>query len=100
MHLNSFKADLQAKKEVRLWKLDEAISYDNARKALLNAVKGAKIKIKVQNGPFGLHSFHVGAPTAAANTGQVGTARLRRQLKELEELMKQKKQKKFAKKKE
>ena len=48
MHLNSFKADLQAKKEVRLWKLDEAISYDNARKALLNTVKGAKIKIKVQ----------------------------------------------------
>ena len=54
----------------------------------------------MQNGPFGLHSFHVGAPTAAANTGQVGTARLRRQLKELEELMKQKKQKKFAEKKE
>ena len=53
----SFKADLQGKKEMRLWKLDEAISYDNARKALLNAVKCAKIKIKVQNGPFGLHGF-------------------------------------------
>ena len=42
---------------MKIWKLDEAISYDNARKALLNAVKGAKIKIKVQNSPFGLHSF-------------------------------------------
>ena len=72
----SFKADLQAKKEVRLWKLDEPISYDNARKALLNAVKGAKIKIKVQNGPFGLHSFRVGALTAAANTGQFSNLQL------------------------
>ena len=72
----SFKADLQSKKEVRLWKLDEAISYDNARKALLNAVKGAKIKIKVQNGPFGLHSFRVGALTAAANTGQFSNLQL------------------------
>jgi hypothetical protein len=66
----SFKADLQSKKVVRLWKLNEAISYDNARKALLSAVKAAKIKIKVQNRVFGLHSFRVGAPTAAANTGQ------------------------------
>ena len=61
---------------VRLWKLDEAISYDNARKALLNAVKGAKIKIKVQNGAFGLHSFRVGALTAAANTGQFSNLQL------------------------
>ena len=61
---------------VRLWKLDEAISYDNARKALLNAVKGAKIKIKGQNGAFGLHSFRVGALTAAANTGQFSNLQL------------------------
>ena len=66
----SFKADLQAKKVVRLWKLDKAISYDSTRKALLNAVKAAKIKIKTQDGVFGLHSFRVGALTAAANTGQ------------------------------
>ena len=65
----SFKADLQSKKVVRLWKLDKAISYDNARKALLKAVKAAKIKIKVQNGVFGLHSFRVGALTAAVSTG-------------------------------
>ena len=61
---------------MRLWKLDEAISYDNARRALLNAVKDARIKIKVQNGPFGLHSFRVGALTAAANTGQFSNLQL------------------------
>ena len=72
----SFKAELQGKKEMRLWKLDEAISYDNARRALLNAVKDARIKIKVQNGPFGLHSFRVGALTAAANTGQFSNLQL------------------------
>ena len=59
-----------------LWKLDEPISYDNARKALLDAVKAAKIKIKVQNGVFGLHSFRVGALTAAANTGQFSNMQL------------------------
>ena len=72
----SFKADLQAKKVVRLWKLNEAISYNNARKALLSAVKAAKRKIKVQNGVFGLHSFRVGALTAAANTGQFSNMQL------------------------
>ena len=65
----SLKADLQSKKVVRLWKLDKAISYDSTRKALLNVVKAAKIKIKMQDGVFGLHSFRVGALTAAANTG-------------------------------
>ena len=54
---------------MRLWKLDEPIAYDNARRALLDAVKAADIKIKGQNGPFGLHSFRVGALTAAASTG-------------------------------
>jgi hypothetical protein len=66
----SLKADLQSKKVVRLWKLDKAISYDSTRKALLNVVKAAKIKIKMQDGVFGLHSFRVGALTAAANSGQ------------------------------
>ena len=61
---------------MKIWKLDEAISYDNARNALLNAVKDAKIKIKGQNGPFGLHSFRVGALTAAANTGQFSNLQL------------------------
>ena len=61
---------------MKIWKLDEAISYDNARNALLNAVKDAKIKIKGQNGPFGLHSFRVGALTAAANTGQFSNIQL------------------------
>ena len=65
----SLKADLQSKKVGRLWKLDKAISYDSTRKALLNVVKAAKIKIKMQDGVFGLHSFRVGALTAAANTG-------------------------------
>ena len=65
----SLKADVQSKKVVRLWKLDKAISYDSTRKALLNVVKAAKIKIKMQDGVFGLHSFRVGALTAAANTG-------------------------------
>jgi hypothetical protein len=61
---------------MRFWKLDEAISYDNARRALLNAVKEAKIKIKVQDGPFGLHSFRVGALTAAANSGHFSNFQL------------------------
>ena len=61
---------------MKIWKLDEAISYDNARNALLNAVKDAKIKIQGQNGPFGLHSFRVGALTAAANTGQFSNIQL------------------------
>ena len=61
---------------MRLWKLDEAISYDNARRALLNAVKDAKIKIQVQDGPFGLHSFRVGALTAAANSGHFSNLQL------------------------
>ena len=61
---------------MKLWKLDEPISYDNARSALLNAVKDARIKIKGQNGPFGLHSFRVGALTAAANTGQFSNIQL------------------------
>ena len=43
---------------------------------MLNAVKDAKIKIKGQNGPFGLHSFRVGALTAAANTGQFSNIQL------------------------
>ena len=54
---------------MRLWKLDKAIMYDRTRKALLDVVKAAKIKIKNQDGVFGLHSFRVGALTAAANTG-------------------------------
>ena len=43
---------------------------------MLNAVKDARIKIKGQNGPFGLHSFRVGALTAAANTGQFSNIQL------------------------
>ena len=43
---------------------------------MLNAVKDARIKIKGQNGPFGLHSFRVGALTAAANTGQFSNMQL------------------------
>ena len=42
----------------------------------MNAVKDARIKIKVQNGPFGLHSFRVGALTAAANSGQFSNLQL------------------------
>ena len=72
----SLKTELRGKKERKCWKLDEAVSYDNARCALLNAVKETKIKIKGQNGPFGLHSFRVGALTAAANTGQFSNIQL------------------------
>ena len=72
----SLKTELRGKKERKCWKLDEAISYDNARCALLNAVKDARLKIKGQNGPFGLHSFRVGALTAAANTGQFSNIQL------------------------
>ena len=45
------------------------ITYSTARRTLLAAVKAADIKIKTQNGPLGLHSFRVGALTAAVNTG-------------------------------
>ena len=65
----SFKTDQRGCKVVRLWKLDEPITYSCARRALLDAVKAANIKIKKQNGPFGLHSFRVGALTAAVSTG-------------------------------
>jgi hypothetical protein len=72
----SFMAVLQAKTVVRLGKLYKAISYERARKELLSAVKAAKIKIKGQDGVFGLHSFRVGALTAAANTGQFSPMQL------------------------
>ena len=65
----SFKADRPGCKVLRLWKLDVPITYSCARKTLLAAVKAADIKIKKQNGPLGLHSFRVGALTAAVNTG-------------------------------
>ena len=46
------------------------ISYSTARRTLLDAVKAAGIKIKTQNGPLGLHSFRVGALTAAVGSGR------------------------------
>ena len=73
---SSLKATMEGKKVVGLWKLDKAISYDSARKALLDVVKAAKIKIKNQDGVFGLHSFRVGALTAAANTGMFSNMQL------------------------
>ena len=72
----SFKPIVKGKKGVGVRKLDKAITYDNARKSLLEVVKAAKIKIKNQVGVFGLHSFPVGALTAAANTGKFSNMQL------------------------
>ena len=72
----SFKPIVKGKKAVEVRLLDKAITYDNARKSLLEAVKAAKIKIKNQDGVFGLHSFRVGALTAAANTGKFSSMQL------------------------
>ena len=60
----------------RLWKLAVPISYSTARRTLLDAVKAAGIKIKTQNGPLGLHSFRVGALTAAVGTGRFSNIQL------------------------
>ena len=59
-----------------LWKLDVPFSYCTARRTLLEAVKASGIKIKSQNGPLGLHSFRVGALTAAAGSGRFSSIQL------------------------
>ena len=66
----SFCTIVKEKKAFVVRLLDKPISYDNARRCLLEAVKAAKIKIQNQEGVFGLHSFRVGALTAAANSGK------------------------------
>ena len=66
----SFCTIVKEKKAFGVRLLDKPISYDNARRCLLEAVKAAKIKIQNQEGVFGLHSFRVGALTAAANSGK------------------------------
>ena len=52
------------------------LSYGTARRTLLEAVKASGIKIKSQNGPLGLHSFRVGALTAAAGSGRFSSIQL------------------------
>ena len=59
-----------------LWKLDVPIPYSTARRTLLAAVKATDIRIKSQNGPLGLHSFRVGALTAAVNSGRFSNVQL------------------------
>ena len=66
----------KGKKVLGVRLLDKPITYDKARRSLLEAVKAAGIKIKNQEGVFGLHSFRVGALTAAANTGKFSNMQL------------------------
>ena len=72
----SFKTIAKGKETSIVRLLDKPITYDNARRSLLEAVKAAGIKIKNQEGVFGLHSFRVGALTAAANTGKFSNIQL------------------------
>ena len=70
----TFKTIVKGKEAIGVRLLDKPISYDNARRCLLEAVKAAKIK--TGEGVFGLHSFRVGALTAAANSGKFSQLQL------------------------
>ena len=54
--------------------LNKPISYDVARRSLLEAVKATKIR--KEDAEFGLHSCRVGALTAAANSGKFSQLQL------------------------
>ena len=54
--------------------LNKPITYDTARRSLLEAVKVTKIKKETDN--FGLHSCRVGALTEAANSGKFSQLQL------------------------
>ena len=62
------------KKENATFLLDKPISYEVARRSLLEAVR--MTKIKAGEADFGLHSCRVGALTEAANTGKFSQVQL------------------------
>ena len=62
---------IQKGKEHSTFLLNKPITYDAARKSLLEAVRVTQIK-----GDFGLHSCRIGALTAAANSGKFSQLQL------------------------
>ena len=65
---------IKKKGENAILLLNKPISYDVARKSLLEAVKATKIR--KEDAEFGLHSCRVGALTAAANSGKFSQLQL------------------------
>ena len=70
----SFRSIKKEKKGHATFLLNKPISYDLARRSLLEAVKSTKIK--TGEADFGLHSLRVGALTAAANSGKFAQLQL------------------------